>query len=45
MLHGQELLKEFDEDLFVALVEKIWVKFLVEVVFALKAGLEVREIL
>gem|GEM_PF-737543 len=45
MLRGQELLKEFDEDLFAALVEQIQVKSLVEVVFVLKTGLEVREIL
>ena len=45
MLRGQELPKEFDEDLFAALVEQIRVKSLVEVVFVLKAGLEVREIL
>ena len=45
MLRGQEIVKEFDEDLFAALVEQIRVKSLVEVVFVLKAGLEVREIL
>ena len=45
MLRGQEIVKEFDEDLFTALVEQIWVKSLVEVVFVLKAGVEVREIL
>jgi len=45
MLHGQNLLKEFNEDLFIALVEQIRVKSLVEVVFVLKAEVEVREIL
>jgi len=45
MLRGQEIMKEFDEDLFTALVEQIRVKSLVEVVFVLKAGVEVREIL
>ena len=45
MLRGQGLLKEFDEDLFTALVEQIRVKSLVEVVFVLKVGVEVREIL
>ncbi len=45
MLRGQEIVKEFDEDLFTSLVERIRVKSLVEVVFVLKAGLEVREIL
>lgn len=44
-LRGQELLKGFDEDLFITLVEQIRVKSLVEVVFVLKAGFEVREIL
>lgn len=45
LLRGQDLLKEFDEELFAALVEQIRVKSLVEVVFVLKAGVEVREIL
>lgn len=45
MLRAQDLLKEFDEDLFIAIVEQIQVKSLVEVVFVLKAGLEVREVL
>ena len=45
MLRGQDLLKELDEDLFEALMEQIRVKSLVEVVFVLKAGVEVREIL
>lgn len=45
MLRGQEIVKEFDEDLFTSLVERIRVKSLVEVVFVLKAGVEVREIL
>ena len=34
---------EFDEDLFTSLVRRIRVKSLVEVVFVLKAWLEVRE--
>ncbi len=38
MLRGQEIVKEFDEDLFITLVERIWVKSLVEVVFVLKRG-------
>ncbi|AQS59656.1 MAG: hypothetical protein JG775_1769 [Defluviitaleaceae bacterium] len=45
MLRGKEIVKEFDEDLFTLLVERIRVKSLVEVVFVLKAGVEVREIL
>lgn len=45
MLRGQDLLKEFDEDLFIAMVEQIRVKSLVEVFFVLKSELEVREIL
>jgi len=45
MLRGQEIVKEFDEDLFTSLVERIRVKSLVEVVFVLKAGVKVREIL
>ncbi len=45
MLRGQEIVKEFDEDLFTSLVERIRVKSLVEVVFVLKAGVEVGEIL
>jgi len=45
MLRGQDLLKELDEDLFEALMEQIRVKSLVEVVFVLKVGVEVREIL
>jgi hypothetical protein len=43
MLRGEEIMKEFDEELFTALVEQIRVKSLVEVVFVLRAGLEVRE--
>ena len=45
ILRGQDVVKEFDEDLFTSLVERIRVKSLVEVVFVLKAGLEMREIL
>jgi len=45
MLRGEEIMKEFDEELFTALVEQIRVKSLVEVVFVLRAGLEVREVL
>ena len=45
MLRGQEIVKEFDDDLFTALVEQIRIKSLVEVVFVFKAGLEVRDIL
>lgn len=45
MLRGQEIVKEFDDDLITALVEQIRVKSLVEVVFVLKAGVEVREVL
>lgn len=44
-LRRQEIVKEFDEDLFTTLVEQIRVKSLVEVIFILKAGVEVREIL
>lgn len=40
----KEIIKEFDEDLFTALVEQIRGVSLVEVVFALKAGVEVREV-
>ncbi|WP_143312690.1 hypothetical protein [Clostridium sp. N3C] len=43
MIKGKEFVIEFDEDLFTSLVERIRVKSLVEVVFVLKAGLEVRE--
>jgi hypothetical protein len=43
MLRGQEIVKEFDDDLFIALVEQIRVKSLV--VFVLKAGIEALEIL
>ena len=45
MFRGKEFVKEFDEDLFKALVVQIRVKSLVEVVFVLKAGVEVREVL
>ncbi|MCL0081563.1 hypothetical protein M1N64_04975 [Peptococcaceae bacterium] len=45
MLRGQEVIKEFDENLFMELVEQIRVKSLVEVAFILKAGIEVLEIL
>jgi len=42
-LLGQNLLKEFNEDLFIAKVEQIRVNSMVEVVFVLKTGFEVRE--
>ncbi|MDK2820866.1 MAG: hypothetical protein PWP31_831 [Clostridia bacterium] len=45
LLRVQDVVKEFDEDLFVALVEQIRVKLLAEVVFVLKAGVEVREVI
>ncbi|WP_207642580.1 hypothetical protein [Desulfosporosinus acididurans] len=40
-----EALDRFDGDLFRKLVEKVRVESMVEVVFILKVGLEVREIL
>lgn len=43
MLRGQEIVKEFDEYLFAAIVEQIQIESLTEVVFVLKAGIEVRE--
>jgi rubrerythrin len=45
MLRERDVVEEFEEELFTTLVEQIRVKSLVEVVFVLKAGVEVREIL
>jgi hypothetical protein len=45
MLRGWDVVEKFDEELFTTLVEQIRVKSLVEVVFVLKDGVEVREIL
>lgn len=44
MISEQCLLKVFDDNLFSVLVERIRVKSLVEVMFVLKAGVEVREV-